>query len=131
MRRKRLSIAIAAVAATSVAGVGYAAVPSGDGTIHGCYVVTGASTGDSSSYKSVAVYCPPGKRVIGGGARISGTGDWIGQYGVAITDSWPHDYYDPSTNGQTGWAAGAREISSGYTSDWRLHAFAICASVAT
>src|SRR5215208_3794490 len=37
MRFKRLSIAVAAVAATTVAGVGYAAVPGGDGAIHGCY----------------------------------------------------------------------------------------------
>jgi Collagen triple helix repeat (20 copies) len=197
MRFKRLSIAVAAVAATTVAGVGYAAVPGSDGTIHACYdnvsgqmrlydveddsprscgsketavswnqegqagpagpmgetgpagpagsqgptgpqgepgvsgrvVVTGASTRDSSYSKSVAVYCPPGKRVIGGGVRLSGTGDWIGQYGVAITDSWPHDYYNPSTDGRTGWGAAAQEHSSGYTSDWRLHAYAICASV--
>ncbi len=37
MRLRRLLIAVAAVAATSVAGVGYAAVPGADGTIHGCY----------------------------------------------------------------------------------------------
>jgi hypothetical protein len=93
-------------------------------------VVTGASTRDSTFGKSVAVYCPPGKRVIGGGARISGTGDWIASYGAAITDSWPHDFYNPSTDGRSGWAAGAQETSAGYTLDWRLHAYAICAEVA-
>jgi hypothetical protein len=171
MRFKLPTIAVAAVAATTVAGVGYAAVPGGDGTIHGCYdnvsgqmrlydaeddsprscgsketevswneegpagvsgrvVMTGASARDSTYTKSVAVYCPPGKRVIGGGARISGANDYSAAYGAAITASWPHDLHDPSTGGVTGWAAGAQETSGSYTLDWRLHAWAICASVA-
>lgn len=55
---------------------------------------------------------------------------WIAAYGAAITDSWPHDYYNPSTDGRTGWAAGAQETGGSYTLDWRLHAYAICATVA-
>ena len=145
MRFKRLSIAVAAVAATTAAGVGYAAVPGSDGTIHACYdnvsrpqgepgvsgrvVVTGDSARDSSFGKSVAVYCPPGKRVIGGGARISGANDYSAAYGAAMTASWPHNNHDPATDGISGWNAGAQETGS-YDLDWRLHAYAICASVA-
>ena len=67
---------------------------------------------DSSSPKAVAVDCPPGKRVVGGGGYASGS------LSVTIRGSWPYDT-------GTGWSVSGLEFSP--TSDtWQVVVYAIC-----
>jgi len=100
-----------------------------DGTVHGSsasvaglsgYEVVTESTGsDSSSVKSVTAQCPPGKMVIGGGARIFGSIS-----GTALTTSGPEG--PPSE--PTEWFATALEVAPN-SQDWGLRVDVFCATV--
>ena len=79
---------------------------------------TSTST-DSSSSKSVSATCPSGKRVVGGGARVTGAG--AGE--VSITESFP------DSDG-TKWNAVAVEVNA-TAATWQLTAYALCATVAS
>ena len=83
--------------------------------VSGLEVITAATATDSSPTKSVTATCSAGKRVIGGGARVTGAG----ATDVAITETYP-----PSTNQ---WTAFAREINA-VGGSWNLGAYAICAA---
>jgi hypothetical protein len=78
---------------------------------------------DSSSPKGVTATCPPGKRVLGGGATIIGAG----LDGPVVTQSQPVGADAASVDA---WAATAVEVGV-YTSSWRLIAYALCADVAS
>jgi hypothetical protein len=78
-------------------------------------IVTGVSTTDSSSPKSVTLNCPAGKRVTGGGARATGAG--AGEVGV--TEAYPAS--------ATQWVALARELDA-IGSSWTLTAYTFCAA---
>jgi hypothetical protein len=83
--------------------------------LNGLEIVTGVSATDSSSPKSVTLNCPAGKRVIGGGARATGSG--AGEVGV--TEAYP--------SSATQWVALAREHDA-VGSSWTLTAYAFCAA---
>jgi hypothetical protein len=78
-----------------------------------------STASNSGSPKTVSAVCSTGKRVIGGGARVTGNG--AGQ--VSITESYP----DPDG---TKWNTRAVEIN-GTGSFWVLTAYALCATVGT
>jgi hypothetical protein len=70
---------------------------------------------------TVTAQCPAGKQVIGGGARVTGSGVTT----VAITESIPALSADGK---RTGWTATAREIAP-EAKDWLIEAHAICAEL--
>lgn len=83
--------------------------------LSGLEIVLGATATDSSSPKSVTVNCPVGKRVVGGGARVTGAG--AGEVGV--TEAYP--------SLPTQWITLARELDA-IGSSWTLTAYAFCAA---
>jgi hypothetical protein len=85
--------------------------------LSGYQIVMGRSVQTNSTYNSVSMDCPPGKKAIGGGGGTGGgivPGD-----GPYITDSFP------SVDG-TGWLVQTARGTSGYSS---LVGFVICANV--
>jgi hypothetical protein len=92
-------------------------------------VVEEASTRNSDRVHAALAYCPPGTRVIGGGARISGEKDDSATLsGPALTTSEPHNYSNADTGRFTGWVAFGQEVVP-YAGNWRVHVRAICATV--
>ncbi len=84
----------------------------------GYEVVTGSSLVDSSTYKNVSLNCPPGKFVLGGGARVIGSAP-----GLALDTSGPFTVPPP-----TDWIADAVETIP--TNDnWSLEVNLICGVV--
>ncbi|HEY0640447.1 MAG TPA: hypothetical protein VGD67_22690 [Pseudonocardiaceae bacterium] len=83
--------------------------------IPGLQNVMVTTVADSSTFKQVIANCPAGKRVIGGGGRLSlATGE------VAIT------YLAPMTTA-TAYEARAYEDFDGFAGVWSLTVYAICA----
>jgi hypothetical protein len=76
------------------------------------------SNGPDSTPKNVTVSCPSGKKVVGGGAAISGAG----VSNVVITAAWPD-------SDLKSFHASATEVSTGTTQNWTLTAYALCATV--
>jgi hypothetical protein len=72
---------------------------------------------DSGSPKVVNATCPPGKRAIGGGARVTGGG----ASEVSILDSFPE------ADGSR-WNTRAVEVNA-TSASWTLTAFAVCGTV--
>jgi hypothetical protein len=70
-------------------------------------------------YKSVDVSaaCPTGKKLIGGGAYVSPSGE-----PAALTASWPD-------TGRNQWTASARQYATDNTTYWGVYVFAFCANV--
>ena len=91
--------------------------PAGPPGVSGLQRVDIASATSSVDSRSVALTCPAGKRVLGGGARVTGEGS----NRVSIVESYPGD--------ANTWNARAAEVVS-TTAQWQLHAFALCANVA-
>ena len=85
--------------------------------VSGLTQVTAISPSNSNTSKQVAAVCPPGQRVLGGGAEVVNGG---GQ--VVIQRLQPRH-----TATDDRFVAGAREDQSGYAEAWRLRSFAICA----
>jgi N-acetylmuramic acid 6-phosphate (MurNAc-6-P) etherase len=89
-------------------------IPTTTTAIAGHEVITGATALDSSTPKAVVLNCTAGKKVLGGGATVSGGGATE----VSVTESYP--------SAVTQWTARAVEVNAtGAT--WRLSAYAICA----
>jgi hypothetical protein len=86
--------------------------------VSGLQRVDAVSGSSSSGSKTVAVNCPSGKRVVGGGARVTGGG--AGR--VSITENYP------DSDGVK-WNARAAEVV-GTPAAWELQAYALCANVA-
>lgn len=83
-------------------------------------IVTASSQFDSGPEKSVVVECPPGKRLLGGGAGAWGRAMiWVAD-GIALTANRPLD--------DRTWHAIAREISP-TDEGWFLRVNAVCAAV--
>jgi hypothetical protein len=76
----------------------------------------GTST-DSTNSKSTTATCPSGKRVLGGGARVTGNA----AASVTISESFPDSSLDR-------WNATARE-SDPTDAGWQLTVFALCATI--
>jgi len=88
-------------------------------TVSDYEVVTESTGSDSNSVKSMTAACPPGKMVIGGGARIFGSIS-----GTALTASGPEGPPDQPTE----WFATALEVAPN-NDDWGLRVDVFCASV--
>jgi hypothetical protein len=74
------------------------------------------SSTDSTNSRSLPATCPSGKRVLGGGASVTGDG----AANVTISESFPNS----SLNG---WTAAARE-SDATDATWQLTVYALCAA---
>jgi len=92
-------------------------VPGAPG-ISGLQRVDAVSGSSSAGSKTVSVNCPSGKRVVGGGARVTGSG----ANRVSITENFP------DSDGVK-WNARAAEVV-GTSATWELQAYALCATVA-
>src|SRR5262249_39960834 len=102
--------------------------PAGPPGVSGYQIVTGASALQSGPTNVANAVCPPGKRVLGGGADIDGvlpSGAIESNPDVFLNDS-----QSVTINGQQGWGGVAREDDIGYDQNWRITAYAICALVA-
>lgn len=83
-------------------------------------IVTQLTPSNSDKVKSLIVACPPGKTVIGGGARIFGAVD-----NVALSASGPEG--PPAA--PNSWFAVAIEVGAGSSEDWGLRVDVFCAVV--
>jgi hypothetical protein len=100
---------IGATGATGAAGA-----PGANGVSGYAYVQESIGP-NSDTTKSVFVACPAGKKVLGGGARITGAATT-----VAITEAWPET--------DTRFRAEAHEIAPDAAS-WGLLVYAMCADM--
>lgn len=90
--------------------------------ISGYEIVTAGTVTDSSSPKFVAVACPTGKRVLGGGAVPNASGaDIVQMFGTVDENLGPAD-------NQFGWRVGFVEDDPTAT-NWRVFAYAVCGNV--
>ena len=103
----------------SIGAVGPAgpAGPPGPVGVSGEQLVTADSSTNSNTVKSQSVSCSSGKKVVGGGAAVNTTSS-----SLAITRS------SPSSDLKT-WTAEAQETSA-FAGNWRVTAYALCATVA-
>ena len=85
--------------------------------ISGYQVITAASTSDATSGKAVAVNCPAGEKVLGGGISPE----------TASTDTLVADNSYPNNN-NTQWFVSAWDLA-GTPSAWTLVGYAVCANV--
>jgi hypothetical protein len=103
-------------------GIGLAAVQallaSQAEAVPGLQRITRTSVSDSSTSKTVTANCPVGKRVLGGGATVAG-----GRGQVVLERLEP---VQTATNDR--FVVGAREDGTGYSGNWRLTAYALCAN---
>lgn len=88
----------------------------------GLRLATSSTALNSTSFKFVVAVCPPGTRIHSGGFDAS-----LGRGQVNLTSSFL-DYDVASDPNRQGFEAQAREDQSGLSSNWRVSAFAICAS---
>ena len=86
--------------------------------VPGLQRITKTSASNSSTSKTVAANCPVGKRVLGGGGTVTG-----GRGQVVLERLEP---VQTATNDR--FVVGAREDGTGYSSNWRLTAYALCAN---
>jgi hypothetical protein len=85
--------------------------------VSGLQWITNTSASDSSTSKTVAAKCPAGKRVLGGGGTVTG-----GRGQVVLQQLQP---IQTATDDR--FVVNAREDETGYSSNWRLTAYALCA----
>lgn len=119
MLARRLATAATAAAATagSVVGVQVLTAPPAAAALN-AEIYTAPSPRNSESYRFVAAYCPPGKKVLGGGGRLFG-----GEKGVALQSLYP---FSGSASTGDGYAAQALESNAGFSGDWYLRAYVVC-----
>lgn len=91
--------------------------PKGASGVSGLQRVDAATSASSANSKAVVATCPSGKRVVGGGAQVTGSGS----NKVSITQSFP------DSNGDR-WNGNAVEVVATGAS-WQLQAYALCAVV--
>jgi hypothetical protein len=83
----------------------------------GLVYVSDFTGGDSAGSKSDVAFCPAGRKVLGVGGRVTG----------ADTRPLFLTYVKPTGTGN-GAEVGAVEMQGGYTGNWWLHTWAICAT---
>ena len=91
--------------------------PKGSPGISGLQRVDAATSSSSSNSKAVVATCPSGKRVVGGGAQVTGSG----ANKVSINQSFPDSTGDR-------WNGNAVEVVATGAS-WQLQAYALCVTV--
>ncbi len=80
--------------------------------------VVSVNTGfDSTARKTVTANCPVGKKVVGGGGRVNGSG---GKAGVTELS--------PVTGVTDGFKATGYETDNGFGGNWSIQVYAICAN---
>jgi hypothetical protein len=85
--------------------------------VPGLIPAEGSSNVDSQPFKGANATCPPGKKVIGGGANIVGGGGNVGLTSMGANVD------------NTVYSASAQEIGfAGTTAPWSVRAYAICAN---
>ena len=97
--------------------------PAGEDGVSGYETVVEQSDLDSAHDKTVFASCPPGKKVLGGGAGVYGKqveGGQLYAQGVALVQDQPFNDY--------GWAARADELVP-TDDDWYLFVEVTCADV--
>jgi hypothetical protein len=95
--------------------------PKGDpGGVSGYEVVRADSPRNGDRVKTAVAYCPSAKRVIGGGV-VGGERE-----GLALTNSFPQN--GPAGEPNAAWE-GVAVRTDGFTGDWSIATFAICADV--
>jgi hypothetical protein len=104
----------AAGATGPIGATGAAGAPGANGVSGYAYVQQSIGPNSEES-KSVFVACPAGKKVLGGGARVTGSATT-----VAITEAWPET--------DTRFRAEALEIAPDAAS-WGLVVYAMCADM--
>ncbi len=91
--------------------------PQGPAGLSGHQIVTAQSVLNSVAFKTVLAACPAGKKVVGGGAFVSGLPKEVG-----VVGSYP---VSAST-----WFVAAHELPALYLENWRLNVRIVCATVA-
>lgn len=86
--------------------------------VPGLQRTTRTSVADSSTLKTVAARCPVGKRVLGGGGTVAG-----GRGQVVLQRLQP-----VQTATDDRFVVGAREDGTGFSGNWQLTAYAVCAN---
>ena len=86
--------------------------------VPGLQRTTKTSVSNSSTSKTVTARCPAGKRVLGGGGTVTG-----GRGQVVLERLEP-----VQTATDDRFVVGAREDGTGYSGNWRLTAYALCAN---
>jgi hypothetical protein len=114
MTASRTAGRIAVLAATAIIGV--TATATAAHAVAGIEYVTMASATDSTSPKSLTVYCPAGKAAINGGAYVTGA---VGS--VRLREIAP-----ATLMGLTWVRVVAEEDPDGYAGTWRVNATAVC-----
>jgi len=92
--------------------------PAGPPGISGMQRFDVLSSSDSTSPKTAIATCPSGKRPVGGGARVIGSGAGV----VSIIENFPD-------SDAVHWNAKASEVVATAQS-WQLQVYALCATVA-
>jgi hypothetical protein len=119
---RELSSRFGRLVACGAIGIGLAAVQallaSQAEAVPGLQRSTKTSVSDSSTSKTVTARCPAGKRVLGGGGTVTG-----GRGQVVLERLEP-----VQTATDDRFVVGAREDGSGYSRNWRLTAYALCAN---
>ncbi len=98
-------------------GPGGSAGPPGPAGIAGLEIVSVESASNSLSPKVADVFCPAGKRVVGGGALGLDAGG-----SIALDETFPMS--------NVAWRARAYEVNA-TGANWELRSYAICAAVAS
>jgi hypothetical protein len=123
MNRKFNVWAGVAGAVLSVAGGVQLSSPSAASAVSGVHVEAGDGTAnDSSPNKRDAAVCPPGEKVVGGGA-------WVDDFDVRqvrLTQLQP-----VRSGGRESFVAAAQEPNTGLSTPWNLRAYAVCAPSAS
>ena len=91
--------------------------PKGSPGISGLQRVDSSTSSSSSNSKAVVATCPSGKRVVGGGAQVTGSG----ANKVSINQSFP------DSNGDRRNGNAVEVVATG--ASWQLQAYALCATV--
>ena len=103
-------------------GIGHAAVQallaSQAEAVPGPQRITKTSVSDSSTSRTVAANCPAGKRVLGGGGTATGG------RGQVVLERWSRCRPPPTIAP----VVGAREDGTGYSRNWQLTAYVLCAN---
>lgn len=90
--------------------------------ISGLELVSATSTSSSTAFKAKGAYCPPDKRVVGGGGYAVEAPSTLN---LTLTGLQPINRY-----GRTGYIARAAETGQRTSNTWSVSAYAICADAA-
>jgi hypothetical protein len=88
--------------------------PQGPPGASGLQFISGSGVSNSNSPKTQQQDCPAGKKAVGGGAVITGTGT-----NTFISTSRP-------TDPGTGWTATGRESTGGNAGSWAVQTWVVC-----